>query len=316
MAESVSPNLRPFEDSPPDVLLLIVRGPVLTSGVVTALPEWSAGWWEWTERKGFRPVLELGDVDCALGQEGNVCFLAGRIDDVPQMAAGTPAQPDITCCNDPPDAPPAGPVRRCSVPSTRTLLAPPFVINWHNDPGENLTIEEKRAWLDAVISDQVPGALNSQICGLRATLDGKVAPHQRLKSPPFPHKVDPQTIGDGFFVVRNHCALPRDKALFFPISNSWFFNDLGWSRERFLPTVVRHVDAVDQLTVTIDGVALTDHLLSHRADSGLFTLHLPEKGYYDTGPKACGPDHLNGDPSAAWAILTPSSTAIGSCLDR
>jgi len=179
----VTVRLHPVEDAPP-VYLPIVDGPPPEATLVTAPADWSAGWWQWNEALDFQPVLELGDIDCSLGQSGEVWFLAAH-------------RPNLT------GVPANEAVRRCTIPARKTLLAALYAMNWHNDPGENLTVDEKRAVLDAVFSDQVPGDYlgGTQICRLQALLDGKTVPYQRLKSPPFQHLQDPQTIADGFFVA-------------------------------------------------------------------------------------------------------------------
>lgn len=116
-------------------------------------------------------------------------------------------------------------------------------------------------------------------------------------------------------VERNECVVSTGTALFFPIRNVWFFNDVGWTRDAFKAYVEERMARIDELAVTVDGVALED-LWRFRADTGFFSLNLPEGGYYDTGATACGPDHEGGPGfpcvgdfdtflDGYWAMLRP-----------
>jgi hypothetical protein len=95
--------------------------------------------------------------------------------------------------------------------------------SWVNEPGENLTVAEKRDLLDGVISDLRPGFLadlglpGSRACRLEVKVDGEIStfsvPTVRVQSPPFvvhsgpdpifgtPNNVDPEAISDGFWVL-------------------------------------------------------------------------------------------------------------------
>lgn len=92
-----------------------------------------------------------------------------------------------------------------------------------NEPGESLTVADKRDILDGVLSDLRPGFLadlglpGSRACGLEVTVDGQIStfsvPTVRVQSPPFvanlgpdpifgtSNTVDPQAISDGFWVL-------------------------------------------------------------------------------------------------------------------
>ena len=69
--------------------------------------EWSAAWWQWIAKFGAspNPFTAAGNVDCRLGQQGSVWFLAG---------------------NPGPDAV----VRSCTIPAGKALLIPVLNMAW------------------------------------------------------------------------------------------------------------------------------------------------------------------------------------------
>lgn len=95
-------------------------------------------------------------------------------------------------------------------------------------------------------------------------------------------------------VNRKACEVPAGKTLFVPLRPLWFFNDVGWSRDAMRAYDEIDLDLVTHLSVTVDGVAIEDPW-RYRANSGYFPLHLPEGGFADTAPDACGPDTPGGD---------------------
>ncbi|MEZ4673417.1 MAG: hypothetical protein R2932_04140 [Caldilineaceae bacterium] len=144
--------------------------------VTTVAPEatWSAAWWQWAESLNSAPILAEGDVDCTLGQSGDLWFLAGTTGDRPLLPHLYPSAGQ----NIDGSAPHGG----NGVTST-----------------ENLTVAEKRATLDGVYSATEPGLFNSKICVLESTVNGQAMSNARLFSPPFLHKGDPEGVADGFW---------------------------------------------------------------------------------------------------------------------
>ncbi len=120
------------------VLFLAINPALYAGGKPRVLPphahhrglsysEWSARWWQWALAipTDSNPLLEEGEVDCSIGQTGNVWFLGGNI-------GGTS-------------------VRSCTIPSGTSLLFPIVnVIMWR--PGDFETEAEGRA-LGAQIID-------------------------------------------------------------------------------------------------------------------------------------------------------------------
>ncbi|MCB0189664.1 MAG: hypothetical protein R2867_10335 [Caldilineaceae bacterium] len=144
--------------------------------VTTVAPEatWSAAWWQWAESLNSAPILAEGDVDCTLGQSGDLWFLAGTTGDRPT-------------------------IRTCTLPAGKILMVPLHTVAWGNEGTENLTVAEKRATLDGVYSATEPGLFNSKICVLESTVNGQAMSNARLFSPPFLHKGDPEGVADGFW---------------------------------------------------------------------------------------------------------------------
>lgn len=176
------------------ILILTGANPALAgSPKLDSLGEVSAAWWQWIYSfpASQNPQTKQGAVDCSIGQSGHIWFLAGS-------PTGTDAY-----------------VRSCAVPHQKALFFPVLNGSWVNEPGENLTVAEKRDILDGVISDLRPGFLadlglpGSRSCRLEVTVDGEIStfsvPTVRVQSPPFVASkgghVDPEAISDGFWVL-------------------------------------------------------------------------------------------------------------------
>jgi len=147
---------------------------VQTVTILAAQPAWTANWWQWISRLNSIPIYQQGTVDCGLGQTGDVWFLAGSEGNSPI-------------------------VRKCAVPPNKTFVVPLQTIAWANEGAEDLTVPEKRAVLDSVYSDAQPGPLNTKICRLESSVNGEVVSNERLESPPFLYKGDPEAVADGFW---------------------------------------------------------------------------------------------------------------------
>ncbi len=156
--------------------------------------ELTAAWWQWVYSfpASQSPQTQQGAVDCSLSQSGPIWFLAAS-------ATGTDTY-----------------VRSCTVPHQKALFFPVLNSSWVNEPGEDVTVAEKRDILDGVISDLRPGIFadfglpGSRACRLEVKLDGEITtlsvPTVRVQSPPFaaskvPGHVDPEAISDGFWVL-------------------------------------------------------------------------------------------------------------------
>jgi hypothetical protein len=171
--------------------------------------EWSAKWWQWAfsiPQAEDDPVSGVGAVDCALGQQGPVYFLAGlpaKFEDLP------PGFNEFTG------------ERECTVPHGKALFFPFVNATFLNEPDEQTcldgplggpcTVDEKRELLDF----NIVGA--RFFCGAAATIDG-VPPYElatvRTQSPPFlaspvdnnsfnvaPGTYDPEALSDGFWMM-------------------------------------------------------------------------------------------------------------------
>jgi hypothetical protein len=152
--------------------LQVAQKPTFT--LVQPDPTKTGEWWQWIARLENGPISETGDVDCSTGQTGDTWFLAGTQGN-------------------------ASVVRNCAVPATKTFLAPVYVAAWDNAVGENLTVEEKFKVLEDIYSDQVPGDLNSELCGLESSIDGVAVPTVHVLSPPFQLRLDPEAVSDGYW---------------------------------------------------------------------------------------------------------------------
>jgi hypothetical protein len=155
--------------------------------------ELTAAWWQWLYSfpASQNPQVAQGAVDCSVSQSGPIWFLA-------VSSTGTDTY-----------------VRSCEIPRQKALFFPVLNGSWVNEPGENLTVAEKRDILDGVISDLRPGIFadfglpGSRACRLEVTVDGEIStfsvPTVRVQSPPFvatkPTTVDPEAISDGFWVL-------------------------------------------------------------------------------------------------------------------
>ena len=158
--------------------------------------ELTAAWsqWQFSIPASENPRFAQGAVDCSRNQSGPIWFLAAA-------TTGTETF-----------------VRSCTVPHSKALFFPVLNSTWVNEPGENVTVAEKRDILDGVLSDVRPGLLNSRSCRLEVTIDGQIStflsiPTVRVQSPPFfvnlgpdpifgtPNATDPESITDGFWVL-------------------------------------------------------------------------------------------------------------------
>ena len=146
----------------------------IVGSAIELLPEWTAAWWQWVERTNNVPVEGQGNVDCTLGQTGDLWFLAGT-------QGGAPV------------------VRNCTVPGGKILFVPLITYSWSNEGSENLTVAEKRQLLAAIFSETEPGVLNSKPCYLESTVDGVSVAYGRLQSPPFSLHADPEAVSDGYW---------------------------------------------------------------------------------------------------------------------
>lgn len=146
------------------------------------------------------PVLLEGDVDCTLGQQGKVYFLAG----LPVALPDDPDELPIILTGE----------RTCTIPRGKALFFPIVNAAFVNDPGEPpFSVDEKRELLDSVIA----GARN--FCGAAVTVDDNLAftltlVTARTQSPPFllefgpddvfgnpEGHVDDEVVSDGFWVM-------------------------------------------------------------------------------------------------------------------
>jgi hypothetical protein len=175
-------------------------GPKVGTTAGNGYEEYAARWWQWMTSipVAVNPQNNDGAVDCTLGQQGPVWFLAGA-------PAGTTAE------------------RSCTVKRNRPLFFPLLNAVFFNGPGENVTVEEKREILDGILSDLVPGIFadfgfpGTRACQMFVEIDGQpatyFAPAARVQSPPFyldtgdgpntlpPGIVDEEAVTDGFWVM-------------------------------------------------------------------------------------------------------------------
>jgi len=143
--------------------------------------EWSGKWWQWLDKQDPDPLTEQGFIDCSKGQQGAVWFLAGTDGYM-------------------------GPIEReCTVPEGKPLFFPLVSLEFHNGPGETFSEDDKRDFLDGILSDNIPGPFNTRACNLVATVDSipilfTGAAIIRTQSPPFKLYDDPKAVSDGFWV--------------------------------------------------------------------------------------------------------------------
>ncbi|MEM7583335.1 MAG: nuclear transport factor 2 family protein [Acidobacteriota bacterium] len=128
--------------------------------------EWSAAWWQWmfSIPAAENPQDAQGEIDCSLHQSGPVWFLAGA-----DLGRTT--------------------VRSCEVPAGAKLFFPVLNVLAYNQPGETLTVGDKRAMLDDFFGSGEVGSALPHSCELEATINGqsiaRFAPGARVQSPPF-----------------------------------------------------------------------------------------------------------------------------------
>jgi hypothetical protein len=145
-----------------------------------SIAELTVGWYQWQETN--YPDFSFGDgeVDCSLGQNGPVWYLGGT--------GGGAAE--RTC-----DAPIRG---------HKHLMFPLINTAYTNDPGENLTVEEKRVILNEYFSDvdAFPVSaclLNVEVDGVPAVFDS--APIVRTQTPAFYWGGDAEAVADGYWAI-------------------------------------------------------------------------------------------------------------------
>ncbi len=148
----------------------------------SGIGELSADWYQWQET--YYPDFSFGE-DCSLGQRGSVWFLGGT-------GGGDPV---VRECYDP-------------VPAGKQLFFPLVNFAWFNEPPESLNVPEKRVVLDDLLRDQDAEDVfaGAQVCKLSAVMDGQPVvfseiPIQRVQTPPFEWGGDPETVGDGYWVL-------------------------------------------------------------------------------------------------------------------
>ena len=146
--------------------------------------QWSAEWWQWVTSipSATNPLVQTGVVDCSIGENGGVIFLAGTL-------GGTA-------------------VRTCSVPKKAIFFPLINIVNF-NLPGFSSTVVEKR---------QVGDFVMSMACNLNTTIDGTPVIYEvarvRTQSAPFslvagpddvlgrdPGAIDTETISDGIWIM-------------------------------------------------------------------------------------------------------------------
>jgi len=164
--------------------------------------EWGAAWWQWTLELDVEnedhPLNTQGDVDCSLGQSGQVWFLAG--------VGGGLNGVTVT--------------RTCTVPKNRALFFPLVnaVMSNPNDCGTSgtcYTVNEKREILDLLFDIGNPPIP----CNLASTIDGTPTQHLypivRAQSEPFfvevqnevfdpdipEGTIDDESVSDGYWIM-------------------------------------------------------------------------------------------------------------------
>lgn len=147
--------------------------------------DWSAAWWQWAEANYPELDFGKGHVDCSLGQAGPVWFLGGS-------GGGDPV------------------TRRCEIEPNKRLFVPlvnaaDFDDDASCDDPSLCTIDEQRAILDGIFSQEPAGVFNSVACDLQIEVDGVPAvfstPIVRTQSPPFLFAGNPENVSDGYWVL-------------------------------------------------------------------------------------------------------------------
>ena len=120
-------------------------------------------------------------------------------------------------------------------------------------------------------------------------------------------------------VVRS-CTIPKNRALFYPLVNSFWIDCPGTPDETTPDAVVRELlatqtvagDLACQLRSTLDGVAISSlQILTVRTQSPNFTINLPANNFLE-GKGFCVPDVPPGETGRAiaegyWVMLPPLS---------
>lgn len=154
-----------------------------------SISELSAGWWQWQEANYPDFNFGVDVVDCSKGQSGPVWYLGGT--------GGGSAE------------------RVCDAPikGHKHLMFPLINANMYNPDGfceaatgdPYCTVEEKRAILDGILSEDPAGIFNSTACVLQAEVDGAPAVYSaqivRTQSPPHQYATDSESVADGIWVV-------------------------------------------------------------------------------------------------------------------
>ena len=150
----------------------------------------SANWWQWQEAN--YPAWDFGGLfpDCSIGQLGEIWYLGGS------------------------DG--SGPIEReCiePIPAGKKVFFPLVNAVFHNEEGENFSVEEKRGALYDTFGDLDQGnPFATEVCKLSAMLDGEPfifsgTPIQRVQSRPFSYAADSKAVSDGFWVLSPKLSL-------------------------------------------------------------------------------------------------------------
>lgn len=157
-------------------------------GATRGVAQLAAAWFRWQETNFGTANFDFGEglVDCSVGQRGDVWFLGGS----------DGSQPVEREC-----------IRR--IPKKTRLFFPLVNLVFFNEPGEDLSVPEKRALLAGILDDLEAGALATESCRLNATVDGRPVilsrtAIQRVQSTRFKYGEDRKAVADGFWVL-----LPR-----------------------------------------------------------------------------------------------------------
>lgn len=152
---------------------------------VRGVAQLSAAWFRWQETNFGTANFDFGEglVDCHVGQRGDVWFLGGSDGSYPVARE----------C-----------IRR--IPKDKRLFFPLINLVFYNEPGEDLSVRDKRQLLAGVLDDLEPGVLNTESCRLFATVDGRPVIFsrtaiQRVQSTRFKYGEDRKAVADGFWVL-------------------------------------------------------------------------------------------------------------------
>jgi hypothetical protein len=135
--------------------------------------EWSAEWWKWAFALDFAPVNDETGGNCALGQTGEVWFLAGM-----ETVLGPGTAPPVE--------------RKCSIPGDKRIFIP--IIDYGYYPENNAhndNVTPYRQFLRNKVDQWLRKAT------LSLTVDGTTLGHEQLLSYRFASPVFEVITGDG-----------------------------------------------------------------------------------------------------------------------